>query len=338
MDETDTKAGNLLPRIMQTVEQNEREIKKMNTRLEKIEHAIKITGVNMTVGQTVLANRKTLVRTLNLLSNKPDSEELKEMVQDQEQKLVERLERCKMDLASNFQKANEAIGALVARIEVISDDVRNKVDISSFKVLSSEAAALKNYAEFVKQTEIALKDLKESFSAVKLTVEDQGNKTKSLSDQTKQILLELSKYASYNDLDDVMNKIDSFSRSVESKVDMQEYSTLLNKSASIEKDVKSDKENIKTLFTSHETLAKYLTKRLEETYLKSALDQEISKFLRKDVFVGEIERLDEKIDSKANFQALRQVNQALEAFQRDMNVTKKKADLAAQFIALSDKR
>ncbi len=53
--------------------------------------------------------------------------------------------------------------------------------------------------------------------------------------------------------------------------------------------------------------------------------------------MDEVQKINENVESKATFHALHQLHQALEAFQRDMNLTKKKADLAAQFIALYNK-
>lgn len=371
--ETETKAVEaLLQRIIQTVEKNERELttqrsnfessqmhlnqelKRMqhqissleiqsnssNARIDKIEQAIQVSGVHMTVGESVLSNRKTLVRTLNLLSNKADSEELKELVQDQEQKLDARVEELKMDLASNavIQKMNEANSALVARIDVLSDDLRNKVDKSFFKVLSSEAASLHNYAEFVKKTESILKVLEDTLEKVNHTMEEQDERTKSLSDQTNQTIRDVRNCPSFSDLKQVANNLETVSQSIESKVDKEELSDLHHKqNASIEDRIQSCQDDTKTLFASHETLAKYLTKRISGTYTKSEVDQHIVQCLDKETFVDEVQKINENVESKATFHALHQLHQALEAFQRDMNLTKKKADLAAQFIALYNK-
>jgi hypothetical protein len=139
-------------------------------------------------------------------------------------------------------------------------------------------------------------------------------------------------------LKQVANNLETVSQSIESKVDKEELSDLHHKqNASIEDRIQSCQDDTKTLFASHETLAKYLTKRISGTYTKSEVDQHIVQCLDKETFVDEVQKINENVESKATFHALHQLHQALEAFQRDMNLTKKKADLAAQFIALYNK-
>ena len=91
-------------------------------------------------------------------------------------------------------------------------------------------------------------------------------------------------------------------------------------------------EDTKTLFASHETLAKYLTKRIDGIYTKKQVDKLVKKYVETDELETEKQGIEGKINQETN-----ELRQALESFQLEMKVTKKKADLAAQFIALYNK-
>ena len=293
--------------------------------------------VSMTVGQSVLANRKTLVRTLNLLSQKADTEEIKEMTKAQDHKLQTTISQLHHQFISNdvFAKVNEAINALNSRVEVLGDDVRNKIDKSLYKAFTSEAASLHNYAEFVKTTAATLKGVEEAFGGVNRDLEKCNGRMDSLSDQTENLVLEVtnnrpSKY----DLEQVMKGVQSCSQSIQKKIETDEglMHDLCRENKMVGEQIGVCQEDTKTLFASHETLAKYLTKRIDGIYTKKQVDKLVKKYVETDELETEKQGIEGKINQETN-----ELRQALESFQLQMKVTKKKADLAAQFIALYNK-
>lgn len=281
-----------------------------NQRLDAVENAIHVKDNDLTVGECVAANRRTLVRTLNLVSAKVDAAELKEAAEAQNEHLESTLQDFRRDVASNdaMHKTNDAITSLVNRIEVMSDDVRNKVDKTLFKALSSEAAALQNYALFVKKTESTLKLLEE-------TLESHDNVHKVLSKRSDGISKEIEGYPTLIRLQQVEGALEGLSQHMNDKVDAEVLQSISQDAASIKDRMKSITDDTSTLFASHETLAKHFTKRLDNTYTKAAINKSLELHVEKDEF-----------------------NDVLGKMQQDIKRTQQKSDLAAQFIALYDEQ
>lgn len=281
-----------------------------NQRLDAVGNAIHVKDNDLTVGECVAANRRTLVRTLNLVSAKVDAAELKEAAEAQNEHLESTLQDFRRDVASNdaMHKTNDAITSLVNRIEVMSDDVRNKVDKTLFKALSSEAAALQNYALFVKKTESTLKLLEE-------TLESHDNVHKVLSKRSDGISKEIEGYPTLIRLQQVEGALEGLSQHMNDKVDAEVLQSISQDAASIKDRMKSITDDTSTLFASHETLAKHFTKRLDNTYTKAAIDKSLELHVEKDEF-----------------------NDVLGKMQQDIKRTQQKSDLAAQFIALYDEQ
>ena len=357
------KNTDFLQTIMHRIEQNERELtmqrsdferyqnqmqKEMQTmqhqissleqkyitdikRIETLEKAIQIPGIEMSVGESVLANRKTLVRTLNLVSKKADSEDLNDVALKQEKKLNSQIEDLKNELASNvdIQKLNQANHAIIDRIDVLADDLRNKVDKSFLKVLSSESASLRNFADFERKTNTKLKTLEDSIGKTSQSLGDQDSRTKSISDQMSKVSI---------DIDQIMQDLEALSLSICDQVKKEELSDLHRQNTAFDDRIRSCQNDTKTLFASHETLAKHLTKRISDIYTKHEVEKRISEFLDKDTFFDEVQKIYEKVGDSKSMQALQQLQQSFEKFKGDMSVTVKKADLSAQFIALYEEK
>ena len=281
-----------------------------NQRLDAVENAIRVKDNDLTVGECVAANRRTLVRTLNLVSAKVDAEELKEAAESQKEHLENTLEDFRRDLASNdaMHKTNDAVTSLVNRIEVISDEVQHKVDKTLFKALSSEAAALQNYAQFVKKTEYTLKMMEETF-------ENHDSVHKALSKRSDGLSEEIQGYPSMAALQQVEGALEGLSQHMNEKVDAEALRKISEDTKSMGNTIKSITDDTSTLFASHETLAKHFTKRLDNTYTKAAMDKSLEICIERDAFHNVLGKL-----------------------QQDIKLTQQKADLAARFIALYDEQ
>ena len=300
-------------------------------RLDTIEKAINVKDNDLTVGECVAANRRTLVRTLSLVSAKVDAEELKEELKEQRENLDSTLDNFRRDLASNdaLHKTNEAISSLVIRIDGMSDEVRNKVDKTLFKALSSENAALQNYAQFVKKTESTL-------ATMEKTIEKFDNVHKTLSKRSDDIVNELKEFPSMSVIKGVENAMEELSQGMNDKVDAEALQKLCENTESIENRIKSIANDTNTLFASHETLAKHFTKRFDNMYTKAAIDNSMVGYLDKDAFHDAIEKISCEMETKVEGSRVDQLHQALSKLQSEITLTQKKVDLAVQFIALYD--
>ena len=299
-------------------------------RLDTIEKAIHVKDNDLTVGECVAANRRTLVRTLSLVSAKVDAEELQEGLKEQRESLDSTLDTFRRDLASNdaLHKTNEAISSVVERIDGMSDEVRNKVDKTLFKALSSENAALQNYAQFVKKTESTLATMEQ-------TIEQFNNVHKTLSKRSDDILNELKEFPSMSIIKGVENAMEELSQGMNDKVDAEVLKKLREDNESIENGIKSIANDTNTLFASHETLAKHFTKRFDNMYTKAAIDNSMAGYLEKDIFHDAIEKISCEMETKVEGSRVK-FHQVLSKLQNEITLTQKKVDLAVQFIALYD--
>ncbi len=305
--------------IQHKVSSLEIQVESTHERLNAIEKAIRITATigappSMTVAEGVEANRRSLARTLSLVSNKVDVEDLDERIQAERDRLEEMKKR---ELASTnaVQKINQAIGSLVSRVDVLADDIRNKIDKSLFNALSSEVACIQNYADFVNSTEVTVKSLKASLEEVNATISEHDELTQTLSDEHMKLQQVVKECPSTKDLEETQAKIRTVSDSISS---MEE---------SLEGRIGACQDGLSSL-------AKHLTSRLDNTYTKSSSDASIAKCVDKESFLDTMQDLKTKVDSKAQVEHLNLLHQSVAKLERELTLTKKKADLAAQFITL----
>ena len=94
----------------------------------------------------------------------------------------------------------------------------------------------------------------------------------------------------------------------------------------------SIEDDVKTLFAAHEMLAKHLTKRLDDTYDKTTTDHVLSTYVKSDQHVTTLQKLTMMIEARACKQALSTLHESMQHLESELCITKRKADLAAQFV------
>jgi hypothetical protein len=296
-----------------------------NKRIQVIEQATCVdNNSSMTVAESVLSNRRTIVRALNIISSKVDSEELKEAMENQNSSLEKAIKEMKRDMVSNdaMQKANETMCSLVTRMDLLSDELQNKVDKTFFKVLSSEAAALQNYAEFIVSTESSIKNLDEKLAK-------QADTSKSFSIHLEEITNILQNVSTNDDLKEIQSIFSDLSSQVNTLKSLMDH----NKASQAQEHL-SIKDDIKTLFASHQTLAKHFTNKMENIHDKSGVEKIMAKYLSRDTFDNVVTKMTHEIQLKASISEFLQLEQSMARIEQDTKATKKKVELAAQFIAL----
>ena len=324
--------------IQEKISNMNSKIDELHERVESIEQSIRIPGSSpsskLLVGEAVLANRRTLARTLNLVSQKADSDAVKESIESQSNALKESMEEWKRDLASNdaVQKSNDAMSALVTRVDTMADDMCNKVDKSLFKTISSDATCIKNYASFFRSTEETTKKLEADIQDIGSTLVTYDNKLQIFEDQVQTIETGLSKCPTIDEFVEVTTNIQSLNEQLLVKADESIMVQLKQETIQSGTQLSLVECDVKTLFAAHETLAKYMTKRLDKMYNNTSIDDKLSKYVKSDELEANLQHVTTIIDTKACKESLSQLQQSIHDLESDLSITKRKADLSAQFV------
>ena len=324
----------------------------LNHRVKLVEESTRIPGSSSSkmtsIGEAVLANRRTLARTLNLVSQKADGDQVKESFESHSKHIQDVMEQCKSDLVSNdaIEKSNEALSALVSRVDVIANDMCNKVDKCLLKTLSSDAASIRNYANFVRSTQSTTTKFESELEDIRVKILNFQNKIHSFEDEVQRINIHLNNQIVTNEKFEKANStaVQSMMKELQTKVSMSAIAEIQNNiSQQSKNELKVVEDDIKTLFSAHETLAKYLTKRLDDLNNKT-MTMITDEGLRSKYNYVTLEELEDGlqkvasvIDSKAYGQTLSELQEDVQQLESDLCITKRKADLAAQFVGLCGK-
>jgi flagellar biosynthesis chaperone FliJ len=297
-------------------------------RIDSIEQTIQVdcNSKKLTLGELVVSNRKAIINTLNIVSNKIDSEDLKDALASQNISWDKALKDLGRDMASNdaMQKTHETINSIITRIDIIYNELQSKVDKTLYKALSSKAAVIQNYADFVTLTESSIKDLKEN-------LEKYSYALTSCSKQLQEIATSLVNFATKCELKELKCNLKEISEQVD------HLKTSLEQTKVVHDERLSKVQNdAKTLFESHKTLAKYFTLQMGKIYDKSDIDKFLSKFVTRDSLDSTVTKISTELELKANASALYQLQQSIDKIELDTETTKRKAELSAQFITLLD--
>ncbi len=322
-------------------------------RIENIEQSIQIPGSppssNVTLGQVIIANRRTIAKTLNLVSQKVTNHEAKKLIRSEIEPMKVSLDSWKKDVASNdaIQKSNETISALINRVDLLANDMCNKVDRTLFKSISSDATCIKNYADFIRTTESTTKKIeKELESTIRPTLQLQNEKIQSLDDQGKRVEATVKKSCcTIDDYEKLNLSIQTILQDLECKANAISLTEIEHNQHQSMNHLTSMDDDIKTLYSAHETLAKYMTKRLDtlqdnQKDLVAMNNNECkdSNYVQRDDFNKIFKQLQSMLETKACKEILISLQQSIKDMESELSVTKRKADLSAQFVSWYGKK
>jgi len=298
---------------------------------ETLDETLRIPGTpHMTVGEGIAANRRALAKTLNLVANKAESDDLSKLKAQLQSDVDQKFEKVHAS-TTLIEKLNQSIQALGSRTDVISLDVQNKVDKSLFSSLSSEAEIVRNHSLFVKETEKSIQEIHATMDKLTLDISEEKDLVKKVMNCTMELETSTNKLPTKEDLrllkEDLslsINQIESITSEGVLKLEQRQSLT--------EKQLTTLVKENQTLFAAHETLAKHISKRLDDTYKKKNIDLLLEKYLQVNSFLDAIQQIAHDVDSKATEQSLHELDLMVKKIAEDHELTRKKADLSARFI------
>jgi uncharacterized protein YoxC len=360
---SDSRAAIILQRLQDSVSRNENEIKLLqnlqNSWLTKIsqdidtlrdrllvmedqisfckkksgsiDEAVRIPGTpDMTIGEGVAANRRALAKTLNLIANKAESEDVEKRTTQLQHDFNQKIEKMTAHVTV-VEKLNQAVLALGNRLDVLSLDVQNKVDRSMLTTLTSEAELVRNYSTFADGAEKSIQSLQTISDKLQKDFNNQMDSVKILSDRTTDIQSVITLKPNIDDLRSLREDICSMLLSYENKT-CEKMLQLEQKQLQSDANINSVEKDTQTLYSAHETLAKHVTKRFDETYKKTHVDHLLEKYLLVDGFLDAIQQVVHDVESKASEASVQVLETMVNNVKEEHELTKKKADLAARFI------
>ena len=306
----------------------------LKEKIDSIENSINIPGVSTNVGEGVALNRRSLARALNLVSMKVDLSEWRLSIDIQNKELLDTAKKLQKDLANNssVHKLTEACGALNKRVDVLSDDMRNKVDNSLFKTISSEANSICQYTKSMEHVEEDLKKIEEVVHSNKNKMSGQADVSQLLSNSIRKLEDKIADQQTIYDITVIRSELEEISKKLANKASSCSVFKLERENQELQREINVLRKNSSTLYTANESLAKHMSGRIDETYKREEVHKLISKLVEKDDFFGTILKITEEIDSKAREESITMLTKCLDKICADHVITRKKVDLAAQFV------
>ena len=312
----------------------------LNKRVELIEQSIRIPGTptssKSSVGEVIIANRRTIARTLNLVSQKADMEEVQVSIESQSKEILKTIDDVKNDFASTnaVEKCNDALSSLVAKIDVLDNGMANKVDKCQLKTLSSDASFIKNHASFIRIAQEQLKRIEPELVDLKDKISESSEKAKAIEEQITDIDAQFIKLPTNHQFSDIESAVQSLGAEIKKKVDTSNFHEVEEYTNDARCQLSSVGDDVKTLFAGHEALAKYLTRRLDVLGSQMATNETLSTYTTTNEFEEKFKQMRNMIDSKACRKSFIQLEQGFHFLESDLCITKRKADLAGQFIEM----
>mmetsp|Transcript_51961 Transcript_51961/g.62489 ORF Transcript_51961/g.62489 Transcript_51961/m.62489 type:complete len:414 (-) Transcript_51961:166-1407(-) len=338
---TPTSCDNTKPTIAEMKSLTEC-VTSLKKRIEQIENQITIPGISsITVGEGILTNRRSLARTMHLLSTKADAQKLKLLYDECERQMSERDERIRHDLADSKSVDNlsQCIAALTKRTDLLSQDLNNKIDNSLFKTVESDAETIRNHASFVQTTNDAITTLRAQLETLTETARERENTLTGLSEHVtllqRQLQQKATPLANFFELQSQFRDVAStVSTRMAEKSDLEttaaHVADAANRLAATERDVKNHERRLANLATRLEKM--YYTRRETDARWNETTVQKCQ-------FHAVLRELREDIGKKAWEHSVRALREDIDGTRRvlaewgeDYEVTKRRALLAAQFV------
>ena len=290
-----------------------------------------------TIEEIMHSNRRSLGRTLQILSTKIDMNQFDEKMEQMKEYVSNQMCNLKGEIVekSSLCSLREAVSALSQRMDLLAQTTSQKVDHSCITTLKSDVESIRSHAEFVTDTKESLKQLRKQSQDNSKRIENQQKTIETLVSQQTEMMEKIGTLIpklEYQNLEERVNNFISFIESTMAKQqDLQITQSQMD--TYIVKIAESDKI-IKKLQIAHEKLATYTANRFGKVYSKETTDNKIHKCVTMEKFkhcLGECNsdledrsiQLDESVAS---------IHQKLELLERDYSETKKRSVLAAEFI------
>mmetsp|Transcript_21505 Transcript_21505/g.28285 ORF Transcript_21505/g.28285 Transcript_21505/m.28285 type:complete len:439 (-) Transcript_21505:277-1593(-) len=321
--------------IMKRLSIVEENVEDLLERVDKLEKGVAIPGVSsMTVGEGVSANRRTLARALHLISTKADFDELKATSNSCAQKLDQTFEKLKDEAAdiSCIEKTNDAIMALTNRVDALSNDLRNKVDNSLFKTISSEANLIRKRSNSIQKAEETFEVLQSTTENHAKVLLDHEKKTKGLSDIVAVLQTQMDKRPTLDGLKKIALEVQKLADGVNKKADKECVEILITRVGDSSGQMNKLKKSNKSLLAGYEQLSIDTTQKMKGVYSKNQVNELVGKFVGKEEISKMFQRWKAEFNARSWNEILEEMQDAIGSLSKEQAIIKKKAELAAQFV------
>lgn len=308
--------------IITKLQSIESSIKALDCRLTQIEKAIQIPGNTtangeVTVGQGVANNRKTLARALNLISGKADADEAEKSKASLNQAILDVKEELKLTIAS-LEKSNEATTSLSQRIDALTTEIHTKANTADIKIIQKDASLISQHLKFQRATKESIDAANGDLKIHNESISRNSEEISALATRLSTLHMELDSRASMESLNTVKQKVSDISSVLSDKVERSVFDSLRSNFEDRHTTIDKFEQDLKSLMSSQQAASAYLTSQLREQ--RDAVGQLVSGCASRDTLAtihGQIQRTE----------------QSLSELTAEHLVTKKQAGLAAQFIA-----
>ena len=314
-DNNDDDAGGMILRKLKSIEAT---LSSLESRVTSIERAIEIPGSstgtadNVTIGQGVASNRKTLARALNLISSKADAEDVEKCRTSQNQAIAEFNDDLKKTVGS-IENSNATIHSLSQRIDVLGAAIKTKVDDSAIQLIQTDASLISQHSKFQRTTTESIGAAKNNIIVHDESIAKHSEEISALTTRLSDLQSELDHRASRECLDSVLQKASVMSEKAQRDFDSLQ-TTFQDKDiiiARLEQDLQS-------VISSQHAASAQLSSQLREQ--REAVGHVVSRFASREALT-------------ATHAQVQRADQSLAELTTEHLVTKKQAALAAQFIA-----
>ena len=297
-------------------------LKSLDSRVASIEKAIQIPGNttandDVTVGQGVANNRKTLARALNLIAAKADADEAKKGRASLDQAIVDTNEELKLTVAS-LEKSNEAITSLSQRIDALSSEIHTKANNSDIIMIKKDASMISQHLKFQRTTKESIDTTSSDLKVHGESISKNSEKITALATRLSTLQKEVDIRASTESLNTVQKQIIDISSALPEKVEQSVFDSLQSNLEDRYAIIAKLEKDLQLLISSQHAASAHLDSQLREQ--RDAVGQVVSGCASREALatiLGQVQRFE----------------QSLSELTTEHHVIKKQAALAAQFIA-----
>lgn len=328
--EEESEGGILLAKLRSI----ETRLDDLTSKVDKIDSAIQIPGGNAicTVGEGVAANRKTLARTLSLVAEKANTRDMQEQAASHRRQVDETTQELKTSLAnvSSVEKINAAMSALSKRIDVIASELKTKADDAEIKLLQCDAALIKNHSAFIKTTNEALQkaegDLVDHNGAISKHTKD----VEALTNKLSALQDDIARRAVAEDLASLLQRVEDMSSSILETTNKSDFAALKVLCDEKHKCIAKVETDLESLLAAQTATSAQISNKIAEH--RQAVGRLVSGCVSREALSSALSSMQAELQRKAGAQTVENVGRKMAELSADYATTKKKCELASDFV------
>ena len=326
LDDSNSEGGLLLGKLRSL----ETRLDQLASRMDDMERAVQIPGGNTTctVGEGLAANRKTLARALNMITTKAETDEVTKQISSHKSQVDETIVALTEKVAgvTALEKTNDAVSALSERMDTLAEALNTKANHSTIKVLEADASLIRHHAAFVSKTNDALEKTEGDFEQFQGSMAKQGEMMESLKSNVSSIQEDVARRAVADDLSSLLQKVDRMSTEVNETTKKTDFDSLKALFDEKTQSLAKAEGDIQSLLSSHSTMSSQVSNQMAEH--RAAVGRLVSGCVSREALSNSLSTLQAEWQQKTWT-----LERSLSELSVDYATTKKKSDLAAEFVS-----